>query len=255
MSSSAPVRSVVRAVKVLQALNKQPVSTIEGLHVQTQIPKPTIVRLLQTLEGLGLVQHAPQHGAYYLASGVRQLSVGYHSEPLVVEAAAPVLDALTVRIKWPAAAAAFEDNAMVVRYSTIPLSPLALKHSTLNERLSLVSRAIGRAYLAFCAPEVQDAILLALKDSTNAEDAAARDTAAVRKMLDGVRTKGYALRAPGIWTASNSLAVPVHGDSGVVASICVTFFASVLAPDAAVELLLPDMLDAAREIGQRLKPR
>ena len=50
---------------------------------------------------------------------------------------------------------------MVVRYSTIPLSPLALKHSTLNVRLSLVSRAIGRVYLAFCAPDVQDAILLA----------------------------------------------------------------------------------------------
>lgn len=253
MSSSTPVRSVVRAVELLQALNRQPVSTIEWLHVQTRIPKPTIVRLLQTLEGLGLVRHAPQHGAYFLASGVRSLSAGYHSEPMIVEASAPVLDALTVRIKWPTALAVLEDNAMVVRYSTIPLSPLALKHSTLNVRLSLVSRAIGRAYLAFCAPDVQDAILLALTQSQYPEDAAARDTAAMRRVLDDVRAAGYALRDPGIWPASNTLAVPVHGVGGVAASIGVTFFSSALTPAAAVERFLADMQEAARDIGERLK--
>ncbi|MDP3834938.1 MAG: DNA-binding transcriptional regulator [Hydrogenophaga sp.] len=253
MSSSTPVRSVVRAIEMLQALNRQPVSTIEWLHAQTRIPKPTIVRLLQTLEGLGLVRHAPQHGAYYLASGVRSLCAGYHSEPMIVEASAPVLDALTVRIKWPTAVAVLEDNAMVVRYSTIPLSPLALKHSTLNVRLSLVSRAIGRVYLAFCAPDVQDAILLALTQSQYPEDAAACDTAAVRRVLDGVRAAGYALREPGIWPASNTLAVPVHGEGGVAASIGVTFFSSALTPAAAVERFLPDMQEAARDIGERLK--
>jgi IclR family mhp operon transcriptional activator len=253
MSSSTPVRSVVRAIELLQALNRQPVSTIEWLHGQTRIPKPTIVRLLQTLEGLGLVRHAPQHGAYFLASGVRSLSAGYHSEPMVVEASAPVLDALTVRIKWPAAVAVLEDNAMVVRYSTIPLSPLALKHSTLNVRLSLVSRAIGRAYLAFCTPDVQDAILLALAQSQYPEDAAASDTAAMRRVLDDVRAAGYALRDPGIWPASNTLAVPVHGEGGVMASIGVTFFSSALTPAAAVERFLPDMQEAARDIGERLK--
>ena len=253
MSASEPVRSVVRAVEVLQALNRQPVSTIEWLHVQTRIPKPTIVRLLQTLEGLGLVKHAPQHGAYYLASGVRSLSAGYHSEPMIVEASASVLDALTLRIKWPTAVAVLEDNAMIVRYSTIPLSPLALKHSTLNVRLSLVSRAIGRAYLAFCAPDVQDAILQALTQSQYPEDAAARDTAAMQRALDDVHAAGYALRDPGVWPATNTLAVPVHGEGGVAASIGLTFFSSALTPAAAVQRFLPDMQQAARDIGERLK--
>lgn len=253
MSSSSQVRSVVRAIEVLQALNRQPVSTIEWLHVQTRIPKPTIVRLLQTLESCNLVKHAPQHGAYYLTSGVRSLAAGYHSEPMIVEASAPVLDALTLRIKWPAAVAVLENNAMIVRYSTIPLSPLALKHSTLNVRLSLVSRAIGRAYLAFCAPDVQDAILLALTDSQDPEDAAARSTAALRKMLEGVRAAGYALRDPCIWPASNTLAVPVYSEGGVTASIGVTFFSSALTPTGAVERFLPDMLEAARDIAERLQ--
>ena len=82
---------------------------------------------------------------------------------------------------------------------------------------------------------------------------AAGDTAAVRRVLDGVRAAGYALREPGIWPASNTLAVPVHGEGGVVASIGVTFFSSALTPAAAVERFLPDMQEAARDIGERLK--
>ena len=60
MASFPPVQSVVRAIELLQALNRQPVSTIDVLHRQTGFPKPSIVRLLQTLESKGLVRHAPR---------------------------------------------------------------------------------------------------------------------------------------------------------------------------------------------------
>src|SRR5688572_28931204 len=98
---TVPVRAVVRAVRLLQALNGQAVSTLDVLHEQTGLPKPTLVRLLRTLESCGIVKHAPQHGAYYLTSQVRSLACGFHSEPMVVEAAAPLMDALTLRVKWP----------------------------------------------------------------------------------------------------------------------------------------------------------
>ena len=59
--SPAPaVRSVVRAVELLKALNRRPVSTVEFLHAQTRLPKPSIVRMMQTLEGCGLVKHWEQ---------------------------------------------------------------------------------------------------------------------------------------------------------------------------------------------------
>ena len=130
--SPAPaVRSVVRAVELLKALNRRPVSTVEFLHAQTRLPKPSIVRMMQTLEGCGLVKHAPQHGAYYLTSGVLSLSHGYHSEPMVVEAAAPLLDALTLKVKWPVAIAMLEDLSMVVRYSTIQIGRASCRERVL----------------------------------------------------------------------------------------------------------------------------
>ncbi|CAN5386167.1 DNA-binding transcriptional regulator [soil metagenome] len=244
---------MVRAVELLKALNLQPVSTIDFLHEKTRIPKPSIVRMMQTLESCGLVKHAPQRGAYYLTSEVRSLSYGYHSEPMMVEAAAPLLDELTLRVKWPVAIAMLDDLSMVVRYSTIPLSPLALRHSTLNVRLSLVSRAIGRAYLAFCSPEQQEALLYALAASSAPEDFGARDVAATRSMLADVRDKGYAIRDTRFWPASNTLAVPVFDSHGVACSFGLTFFASTMKPEQAVERHLPELQDVAQKIGERLK--
>jgi IclR family mhp operon transcriptional activator len=253
VSSSPPVRSVVRAIDLLQALNRQAVSTLDVLHEQTRIPKPSLVRLLQTLESRGLVKHAPQHGAYFLTSSVRSLSSGYHSEPMVVEVAAPLMDELTLRVKWPMAVAMLEDSAMVVRYSTIPLSPLAMRHSTINVRLSLVSRAIGRAYLAFCTAEQQEALLQGVMKAPTPEDEAARDRATLQTVLAKVHDAGYALRDPDVWPATNTLAVPVFDAHGVAASLGLTFFSSTMKPEQAVERYLRPIQDVANQVSARLK--
>jgi IclR family mhp operon transcriptional activator len=244
---------VVRAIDLLQALNRQADSTLDVLHAQTRIPKPTLVRLLQTFEGRGIVKHAPQHGAYFLTSGVRSLSSGYHSEPMIVEAAAPLMDEFTLRAKWPMAVAMLEDSAMVVRYSTIPLSPLAMKHSTINVRLSLVSRAIGRAYLAFCSPDQQEALLQGVMKSLTPEDEAVRDRDALQIILAKVHDAGYALRDPQVWPATNTLAVPLFDSHGVAASLGMTFFSSTMKPEQAVERYLGDLQDVASQVSTRLK--
>lgn len=252
-AKAAPVvRSVVRAVDLLQALNRQAVSTLDTLHAQTRIPKPTLVRLLQTLEACGMVSHAPQHGAYFLTSGVRSLSCGYHSEPMLVEAAAPLMDELTLRVKWPLAIAILDDTAMVVRYSTIPLSPLAMKHSTINVRLSLVSRAIGRAYLAFCSPEEQEALLHGVMKSRLPEDEAVRDPEQVHAVLQQVHDAGYALRDPQVWPQTNTLAVPLFDSRGVAASLGMTFFSSTMKPEQAVERYLGELQSVAGQVSERL---
>ena len=253
MSSSPPVRAVVRALELLQALNRQPVSTLDALHVQTRIPKSTLVRLLQTFEGEGMVRHAPQHGAYFLTSGVRSLSCGYHSEPLIVESAAPLMDEFTLRAKWPMALAVLENSAMVVRYSTIPLSPLAMRHSTINVKLSLVSRAIGRAYLAFCPPEQQAALLRAVEESLTPEDEAVHDRDALQRVLNGVKDAGYALRDTQFWPATNTLAVPLFDAHGVTASLGMTFFSSTMKPEEAVHRYLEDLQGIASRLGDRLR--
>ncbi len=252
MASFPPVRAVERAIGLLQCLNRQPVSTLDQLHRQTGLPKPTLVRLLQTLVAQGLVRPAPQAGAYVLTSAVRSLSCGYHGEPRVIEAAAPVADALTARHKWPVAVAVPDVDAVVVRYSTIEQSPLSLLHSSINMRLSLVSRALGRAYLAFCSPEERQALLSPLAHSTRPEDRAAAEPGPLRAMLEETRERGYALRDPAVRPVSNTLAVPLYEHGRVVASMGMTWFASTMPVAEAVASLGPPMREAARAVSARL---
>ena len=252
MSTSPPVRSVTRAIALLQALNRQPVSTLDMLYVQTKIPKPSIVRLLRTLESQDLVRHAPQHGAYYLTSGVRSLSAGYHSEPMVVEASAPLLDAFTLRVKWPVAIAVPDGDAMVIRYTTIPISPLALLHSSINMRLSLATRSLGRVYLAFCDDDQRAALISMLQESKDPEIGPDFDWPALIAELDRIRQRGYASRMPGVRPVSDTLAVPVYQGTRLTASVGLTFFSSVLSIDEAAERFLGELKQVADEIGQRL---
>jgi IclR family mhp operon transcriptional activator len=252
MASFPPVNSVVRALNLLRSLNNSPVSTVEKLYVQTRIPKSTIVRLLQTLEAQGLVRHAPQHGAYCLTAEVGKLSSGYHGVPRLIEASAAQLDEMTRQVKWPMAVAVPASDAVSICYSTIPLSPLSLHHSSIGMRLSLVSRALGRAYLAFCDADERDALISIVKKSNDREDLPARDDAAMTAMLHKIRQRGLATRDPHVRTVSNTLAVPILEGSRVVASVGLTFIASAMTQDEAIKRHHHDLVELSAGITRRL---
>jgi IclR family mhp operon transcriptional activator len=252
MTSFPPVNSVVRALDLLEALNQRPISTVDELYGQTGIPKPSIIRLLQTLEGRGLVRHAKQHGAYFLTSQVRSLSSGYHSEPRLIEASAGLLDELTRKIKWPLAIAIPDSDAVVIRYSTISLSPLSLHHSSLGMRLSLVSRALGRAYLAFCDTDERETLIKLLRKSRKPEDAAAKNESALRAILHETCARGLATRDPHVRTVSNTLAVPVYEQSRVVASVGLTFISSAMETDEAIRKFRNELFGLSSSITRRL---
>lgn len=88
MASVQPVNAAIRVIELLQAMNRQPVCSIHWLYQATGMPKPTIVRLMQTLASRNIVRHAPQYGAYMLASEVTSLCSGYHGTPRLVDAGA-----------------------------------------------------------------------------------------------------------------------------------------------------------------------
>jgi IclR family mhp operon transcriptional activator len=248
MASFPPVEAVVRAMQLLECLNRHPVTSLAQLHRQTGIPKPSLVRLLQTLEGLGYVRHAPKPGGYLLTSKVRVLASGYHSEPRVVEIVAPLLDALTEKIKWPAALSMPDDGAAVICYTTTPNSPLALLHSTIGMRLSLLTRALGRAYLAFCEAEERE-VLIAMADvAENPENIAARNRREVDSSLELIRRQGYALRDPKVRPVSNTLAIPVFDAHRAVGAIGITWFASTMGADEAVKRYLGLLQEVAAQV-------
>ena len=172
--------------------------------------------------------------------------------PRVVEIASPLVRELTEDIKWPIAVAMLDVDEVVIRCSTIPYSPLSLLHSSINMRLSLISRALGRVYLAFCSPDEQEMLLEVVRQRGHPEDQLAHDPVAVKAMLDDIRACGYALRDPALRPVSGTLAVPVMAREFVAASIGVTWFSSALTPAQAVERYLAPLQDVAHRISEQL---
>jgi IclR family transcriptional regulator, mhp operon transcriptional activator len=245
----AGVQSVTRAFSLLAEMNRQRLTTVRHLHAATGLPKATIVRLLQTLAAAGYVANDKRQGGYLVTSQVQSLSCGYHGDPLVVEAGRPWAVEFTRRHRWPIAIAVLDRDAVRVRLSTIPDSPISPFHATVNMRLCLLTRALGRAYLAFCPPPERDVLLATLKASSHPEDAGARTRAAAIRMLDAAQRAGYAQRAANVEPSSSStIAVPIRHGGGVLATVGMTYFKSAVARRDVAERYVPLLQELARSI-------
>ena len=251
------IRSVERACDLLQALNRRPLSTLQELHHDTGLPKPSIVRLLRTLEAKGLAAQSSSYGAYQLLGGVKSLASGFHHEPRVVEVAEELMIDFTRREGWPLSLGLLDLDAMVVRACTIRFTALSLEHSAIDRRLSLLSHAMGRAYLAHSASHEQ-AILLSILRERHPERAAL-DEEVVAAMIALTRERGYALRDPMSDPRSSTIAVPVFESGRVVATLGFTWITAAMTVPHAIERYLPGLRDLARTItaaleGERPRP-
>jgi IclR family transcriptional regulator, mhp operon transcriptional activator len=254
MTSFPPVRSVQRALKLLTEMNKQQVATIGELHACTKLPKPTIVRLLETLMAEGFVSHDENLGGYHITSHVSVLSSGFHGAPLIVEAARPWAIDLTRRLKWPVGVAVLDRDAVVIRFSTIPNSPVSPFHATLNMRLSLISRALGRAYLAYCPREEREVLVRLLASSRNPEDRPRDLPKVVAGLIKSVRTAGFAERDPHVEPkSSGTIAVPIRSNSDVLATIGLTYFRSAVPRNQILDTLVHALKDTAHQIEQNIR--
>jgi IclR family mhp operon transcriptional activator len=111
----APVQSVTRALNILAAVNRGGLISVGELHQKTGIPKPTIVRLLQTLIAEGYVAHDKKTRGYHVTATVAELNVGFHAAPKVIDVAGPFATELTGEIIWPCAHPVPKMNRPVIK--------------------------------------------------------------------------------------------------------------------------------------------
>ncbi|MCA0318375.1 MAG: DNA-binding transcriptional regulator [Proteobacteria bacterium] len=261
MPSFAPVRSVVKALDLLAEINRSGIATVGELHRRLNLPKPTIVRLLETLIEAGYVARDDRMRGYQVTSAVGRLSAGFHGAPLVIEAARPWATALTRQIKWPCSVCLLDCDAVVVRFSTILDSPVSPFHATLGHRLPLGGRALGRAYLLFCPDEERAILRAAMAASSIAENRAMTDAECEALMIQA-RRRGFAERDPDVEPRNSAtIAVPLMLGERVLATFGVTFFRSVITtPDDKARIIRPLMKakarieDQIREMSRSLGP-
>lgn len=219
------IRSVSRALRLLNLMNRAYCSGLHDLHQQSGLPKPTVFRILATLQAEGYVEtEGGGQGIYRVTSKVCQLSAGYSEKSLLVDVAAPIMLETTRQVKWPLGLGVLDGAVMAVRYSTMPHSPLAVCASTIGHRHGLLRSALGQVYLAYAAAEERDVLLQLISDRSFDEMERSR----ILARLEAVRHQGYGLRRPEKAGDSATVALPVLHNGAVIASLCMTTFGKVM---------------------------
>ena len=247
-------RGIVRALQVLTALNMINGANVTRLARETQISRAALYRILSVLVDLGYVRRRDDSRTYILSSKVKTLSDGFREETWVTDIAAPHLDSLQRVVIWPTDLAVFRHDRMELVETTRRKSPFVIDHVLAGGELSSVlSTALGLAYISYAHPATRDAILKVAAAKPDSPDARlAADRSGVDGLIEGVRAQGYASRFRGSVKETGSIAVPVLHDGFAVASVGITFFAGVLIVDQAVKLHLEQLQHTAWKIEQDL---
>ncbi|MBL8699679.1 MAG: helix-turn-helix domain-containing protein [Alphaproteobacteria bacterium] len=249
--SYPPVESVCRALDVLRAVNKLGIASVSAVFEETGLPKPTIVRMLETLSAEGYVARDNMCGGYRVTSRVHELNSGYQGVARVIEISRPLAIDLTQRIKWPIGIGVIDGDAIALKFWTGAISPWAHTNTVLGLRPDLVSTAMGRAYLAYCTAAERERHLGRLRadPSRGFGDAEERQ---LRAVLDQVVADGFAKRDPRTKPyRTTTLAMPIRQGGEVHALISISFFTTAVPrPEIGARVVAPlretvDRIEAA----------
>lgn len=248
------VRALARGLQILREVSRSRGVRAGDLAKMLGIPRPTVYRLLETLEQLGYVSRSATDNRFRVTLQTRAIADGYDCETRIGEIAGPALGRLGNCLVWPIDISTYEDGAMVIRETTHGRSPMSIDRNMVGYRLPMLRTASGRAWLAF-APEQQRRVCIELlRERDDPEDRPFLDPSRLASLLAHCRQRGYGIRIgeSSFLPKTSSFAAPVMVNGLVRASVTVIWITSALSPIRAEAELLGPLQAAAVEIANDL---
>jgi IclR family mhp operon transcriptional activator len=251
MTSTRPIRALLRGLEVLHVLNQHNGATVSEVATAIELPRTTTYRILETLCHAGYAYRAVSDERYRLTIMVRGLSDGFDDEAWVTQIARPYMYELCSELVWPIAIATLSASTMLIRQTTDHRSPLAVEKRGPGFRVPILGSASGIVYLAFCPKEQRDALLDVLAKSKKAEDQPAANRKKVSDLLQETRKRGYAAwRRPRRISDELSLSVPILARERLLASLTIRFSNTAVPEAEAVQRFIPKLQAVAARIGK-----
>lgn len=246
------IRSLARGIEVLKYLN-----TVSGAHAadigrHLNLPRPTVHRILETLEELNLVYQGPFSREYRVTPGVRGLA-GQRTDFGELRRAAwgPMRD-LTEQVIWPSDLAVYKHGEMLIVESTHRLSPLSVDIGMIGLSRSMLGSPLGRAYLSHCSPEQRAEVVEALRAKLAPDQDWKKTLQTIDRIVaDGLRD-GVSTCAEMPHPRCASMAAPVCVGGQAVGAINVVWNIADLSYEEAKEKLRGPLLEARDRIEAEL---
>lgn len=260
MTGVKTIRALARGLDVMRRLETEGPATLHDLARGTSLSKPTLLRLLLTLEREGYVRRGIGDRLYHrTVRAVRRVEGDWKA--LLAEVAAPVLDRLCNAVLWPSDLGIYEAGAIHVQETTRRLSPFLLNRDVLRAEIHVLPSAMGRALLAWSGPQRREAILAQVLAMGRKADAMARDRRAVEALLRETLERGYASRERGYYITHrreaevSAIALPILIKGEAVGAVNLTWVSSALGEAEFAARYLDKLAAAASTINAALDKR
>ena len=249
--SGEGVRAVERALDILMAFTPGDRELTAGeLLRRVDLSRPTLYRLLRTLENKGFIVSSGDPQRFALGASVAQLAHVWGAGLDIAAVAAPMLRRLWDETGETVALLVHEGNDRLCVAELPSAQPLSSKRGV-GHRENVARGASGRVILAhLSSPEAY---------VRQEEDGTRPDLSALRKRLEKVRKQGFEVSRDELIKGAVAVAVPVFlGDGQVIGSLAV-FGPGVRVDEARVslfaELLKAESKKLSQALGQRQDAR
>lgn len=256
------IQGLQRGLQVMQVLQTRSIASLNDIHRATHISKPSLLRILRTLELAGVVSRRLADGHYRLSAFTRVVRK-QDAHERVAEAAAPVLDNLCRKVKWPSDLLVPAGDCMERRETSRALSPFVIHapfHTTreIGTKVNWLLTGVGRAYLAFCSAAERERILKRLRRSDRPEDRLAHNPTRLDEIFAETRKRGYGIRDPSfvggpygtppIDDGLAGMAIPLQDGKRVYGSINILWIKAAFTIEEFAGRHLADLQAAGQEI-------
>jgi IclR family pca regulon transcriptional regulator len=241
------IEALARGLDVLRSFRPAtPAMTLSDLAGVTGLARPTVRRILITLEELGYVRAADR--GYALTPRVLELGMAYVNALNMWDIARPHMEKLVAQTNESSSMAQL-DGSDIVYVARVAVPKIVTLAVTIGTRFPAPATSMGKVLLAALPP----ASVSALLQTPSRSGITARwqpSAAELETSLREVRAKGWALADQDLAPGVRSVAAGVRdGDGRVIAAINVTVHAAETSVETLVEEHLPRLLRAAADIG------
>lgn len=249
------VRALARGLAILRHVNAMGESRPSEIAQALGLARPTVYRLLETLEEEGYVAFSASSNRVRVTRLAAALGDGSAITSQICQAAGPIFARHSLKLLWPLDLTVHENAAMVIQETTHARSPLSIDRGMTGYRLPMLRSSAGRAYLAHCSPGERDIILEHVRRLGEPADLPFLDPDRLNHLLHDVVQKGFAIRDGAEFRPHTaSIAVPILRDGAVLGCISIIWIASAMSTSKAIETSLTPLRRMATEILKELRP-
>lgn len=254
------IESLARGLQVVDAIRQHAPASLATLHQSTGISKATLLRILKTLQEAGWVYRALGDATYRLSFSLNRQVPNDSLDERLAETAAPIIQELQSRLRWPVDITMRDGLAMKIVETTRLHSAFILNRRIMGYRPPLLMSANGRAYLAFCPEDERQEIIKGLKAGNTREARLARDSVWLARLLEDTRRQGYGVREPAFFGVATTeggqveaIAVPVFHKGRVEATLALSWPQGSVKPAEASRHYYPLLRKAADRLTIELE--